>query len=222
MSAVTCFRLFFRILLELFSKPMEEREAFLPKGKNIEVRHGSNVVYAIGEGGALFDHFELMLPRGTTVSRIDPRSIQLKTNRFSMRVVVGFEGFNSVLPRKFEDLYLGRGIKNVTGYQVDLDITVHFNPWSLLSATGWEYYRWLDSFLDRIDTEFSFTRFLEDIGWETALSTAIIAKHMATTSQTGSRTTPGDEQPKLEAPQAKIGSGESPAGLTKQVEPSEL
>jgi hypothetical protein len=107
--------------LELFSKPMEEREAFLlsSRGKRIEVHDGHNVVLATGKGGALFDHFELILPRGTTVSRMDPRSIQLKTDRFSMRIVVGFEGFSSVLPRNFERLYLGYDFRDIHAYQVD-------------------------------------------------------------------------------------------------------
>lgn len=75
--------------LELFSKPMEEREAFLPSGKGMSVRQNHKVVFASGKGGAIFDHFELNLPHGTTVSRIDPRSIQLKTDRFSMSALKG-------------------------------------------------------------------------------------------------------------------------------------
>ncbi len=67
--------------LELFSKPMEEREAFLAEDKD-GVTYGDEVVFATGKGGAVFDLVELILPSGTVVSRIDSRTIQLKTDRF--------------------------------------------------------------------------------------------------------------------------------------------
>jgi hypothetical protein len=99
---------------------------------------------------------------------------------------------------------------------VHLDITVHFSPWSLLSARGWEYYRWLDSFLDRMEAEFSFDRFVEYIGRETALSTVIVRKHMDAASQTGSTETSGEEQLKPMAVHGEHGSGEPPTGLASQ------
>lgn len=161
--------------LELFSRPMAEREAFQPSG-NSEVEH--EVVWQSGKGGAIFEHFELILPRGTEVSRVDAETVLVRTKRFSMQMEVVFGGFGAVFPPKFEELYLGRGFHDVGAYAISLEIHVKFRWWSLLTATGWEYYRWLDSFLDRIAQEFSFERFLKEIGWNTALSAAILAERL--------------------------------------------
>jgi hypothetical protein len=165
--------------LELFSRPMAEREAFLPSVGS-ETEHG--VSYASGKGGAIFDQFELILPRGTQVSRVDADTVLVRTRRFSMRIEAAFQGFGANLPCRFAELYLGRGFHEVDTYQIDLDIHVKFRWWSLLTAVGWEYYRWVDLFLDRIAQGFSFERFLQDIGWNTALSAAIVAKRLGEAS----------------------------------------
>ena len=161
--------------LELFSRPMAEREAFLPADEPETER---KVVFSYGKDGAIFDHFELILPRGAQVSRIDANRILVRTKRFLMQVEVVFVGFAANLPSRFEELYLEHDFGEVSPYQINLEIDVKFKWWSLLTAAGWEYYRWLDSFLDRIAEGFSFERFLQDIGWNTALSAAMLTRRM--------------------------------------------
>jgi hypothetical protein len=179
--------------LELFSKPMDEREAFVePPGRLSEFH---KVVSATGKGGAIFEHFELILPQGAQVLRVDPASIRVQTKRFSMQIVVSFDGFGAVFPRSFETLYLGTKLEDVHAYKVDLDIDIHFSPWSLFTARGWEYYKWLDSFLDRVEETFSSDRFFQDIGWETALSAAIIQRHMGRVSQLDVSDSPQQTRP---------------------------
>jgi hypothetical protein len=162
--------------LENFSKPMEEREAFLATGKpNV----GHKVVYATGKDGAIFDHFELILPTGARVSRVAPHSVRVQTKRFSMEVAVRFEGFSAARPHRFADLYMEGEGRKLRWYEVHASITIRFKLLSLFTARGWQYYRWLDSFVDEIDSAFSFSRFLEHIGWETALSAAVIGTRLA-------------------------------------------
>jgi len=160
--------------LELFSKPMEEREAFSPSDKGPPPHR---VVSATGKRGEIFDQFELILPRGAQVSRTDAQSIRFETKRLSMDIEVEFDGFSANLPHRFEELYLGRKCGDVHSYQINLVISVQFKLKSLLSATGWEYYHWLDSFLDEIDRAFSFSRFLQHIGWNKAVSVATVTRH---------------------------------------------
>jgi hypothetical protein len=148
--------------LDLFSRPMEEREQFLDHGK--PPTHGK-VVYAFGKDGAIFDHFEMVLPKGSSVVREKDSSISIKTNRFILNVRPVFGGWNSNLPRHFEDLYLGRNFNSVSTFEVGLFLTVEFSPKSLLTAKGWEYYWWIDSFLDRLERSFSKAHFLEKISW---------------------------------------------------------
>ncbi len=133
-----------------------------------------------------------------------------------MRIAVGFEGFSALFPRGFEKFYLGGGSIDVAPYQVDLDITVHFSPWALLSARGWVNYRWLDSFLDRMDAEFSFERFLAKVGWETALSTAIIRNNMAAASQPESAEAAGEARATPMAAREEGDGPKSPAGPVGQ------
>ena len=83
--------------LELFSKPMDEREAFTARGNRVDSPPQGQVVYAMGEGGAIFDHFELILPAGAVVSRMSPVSVRVRTRRLSMQINVAFEGFSTVL-----------------------------------------------------------------------------------------------------------------------------
>jgi len=181
--------------LELFSKPMEEREVFSPLPK-IRVTHGSKVVFAMGKGGAIYDEFELILPRAAKISRLDPSTILIRTKRFGMQIGVGFDGFGANLPSGFAKLYTGHKHSDIEVFKIDLNIKIWFNWWSLLTNSGWEYYRWLDSFLDRMAQGFSFERFLLDIGWETALSAGIVVQRLGESrAKTAEVTTEKDRQP---------------------------
>ena len=119
----------------------------------------------MGEDGAIFDRFELILPTGAVVSRVDPASVRVRTRRLSMQIGVGFEGFSAVLPRRFDKFYLGVRFDDIDSYMVNLRIDVRFAWWALFTPAGWEYYRWLDSFVEKISKAFSFERFIADVGW---------------------------------------------------------
>ena len=161
--------------LELFSRPMEEREAFTPEEERSRANRrqpAGRVVHAAGRGGAIYDEFELILPAKASVTLGQEASLQVHTRRVQIDVTVRFDGANANLPRDFERLYLGRKLLDLTVYGVSVAINVKFACWALLTAAGWEYYRWLDSFIDRIGAGFSFERFLEDVGWSTARTIA--------------------------------------------------
>lgn len=148
--------------LDLFSKPMEEREAFIKHGNGPV--HGK-VVYALGKGGVIFDHFDLMLPKGSSVTREKNSSISIKTDRFTLNIHPHFDGMGSNFPQKFKPLYLGKDFSSVSTFGVKLIITVEFSVRTLLTTKGWNYYWWLDSFLERVDESFSKKSFLEKISW---------------------------------------------------------
>ena len=162
--------------LELFSRPMVEREAFskdqAPGVAKIYAFGAQyirkNVVFQINEKGERFEHFELILPKKSTVTRLDECTICIDTKRFTIKVSTGFEGFGYNLPTWFEPMYLGTKAFANRAYEVKLSISVNYKLSAFLSFKGWNYYRWIDSFLDRLDASFSFNRFIDDIGWETA------------------------------------------------------
>ncbi len=148
--------------LDLFSRPMDEREQFLDHGA--KPTHGK-VVYAFGKDGAIFDHFEMVLPKGSSIVRENNSSISIITNRFKINFRSVFGGWNSNLPRHFESLYLGKESRSVSTFEAGLTVSIDFYTRSLLTAKGWEYYWWLDSFLVKLEQSFSKDYFLSKISW---------------------------------------------------------
>lgn len=160
--------------LEIFSKPMEMREAFMDHFTD----HGpGKIVYAMGKDGALFEHFELVLPSKSQVTRLPGSGLSIQTSRFHLTVKPEFIGTAAVLPNQFEELYLGLSYDDLAVYGVSLRVKVEFKWWSLLTGRGWDYYEWLDSFLDELAATFDFDNFLSKIHWEAAASVAIVLQH---------------------------------------------
>lgn len=156
--------------LELFSKPMNEREAFMDHDDD---EHGGRIVWATGEDGQLFDLFELILPKGSKLSRMEKNGLRIDTSRFGLLLQAEFDRSSTNFPSKFEELYLGKKFTDVHPFLVRLKIQVDFKWWSIGTRTGWDYYEWLDSFLEKLESHFSFDHFIDSSGWHTAHTTAI-------------------------------------------------
>lgn len=166
--------LFKNKIFELFTKPMNERAPFMGHGGGDESL--GKVVWASGEGGAIFNHFELTLPKDSSLERTANGAIKISTKVFELNINPRFEGFGSVWPRKFEQLYLGldRFDEDHT-YQFNLDIEIKFNQLSLLMGNGWEYYGWIDSLLDKLEEYNDDEKFIENIGWKTVYTSHLIS-----------------------------------------------
>jgi len=156
--------------LELFSKPMNEREAFMDHDDD---EHGGRIVWARGENGQLFDLFELILPKGSKVSRMSKNALRIDTSRFGLLLQAEFDRSSSNFPSEFEELYLGKKFMEVHPFLLRLRVQIDFKWWSIVTRTGWDYYEWLDSFLEKLESHFSFDHFIESSGWPTAHTTAI-------------------------------------------------
>lgn len=157
------------VFLELFSKPMELRPLFAGK----EFYKKENVVASTGNKGAIFDRFELRLPRGVEVIK-DNGNIVIKSNNFSITFRIDFWGFGAVLPLYFEKYYMNLNLKNhwdMHTYSVNTHVKIHFGFGMLLSKTGVQYFQWIDGFLNKLIEEFSIESFLNRIGWEHSLTT---------------------------------------------------
>jgi hypothetical protein len=168
--------------LDLLSRPMDEREAFASV-KTEPVHHAAiseglekRLIFAITKEGEIYDHLELVLPRGTIIGRPNDRSFSIDTRRFSLRFEVTFDGFSANLPADFEELYLGTKFDSVRSYVARIDIEVRFKLRSVFSRKGWQYYKWIDRFLANLESDFSFDLFLKQISWDAAYSVATIAK----------------------------------------------
>lgn len=166
--------------LELFSKPMDQRDSFLGQtmSPGDSLPPTETVVYAHSPTGAIFSHFELVLPRKSRIIRVDRRTIEITTQMFQMRIAVAFPGFSEVLPEKFESLYMRRDRDRIEVFEVSINISVKFQLRAFFSSSGWKFHRWVDSFIDTLDQEASIERFLEKIGWQQALTAAMATEAM--------------------------------------------
>ncbi|MBC8273543.1 MAG: hypothetical protein H8E40_01025 [Chloroflexi bacterium] len=154
--------------LELFSRPMEDREAFVDRALTQERYREARDVH--GPGGAIYHRFDLTLPKGSAVRRPEGR-VEIETKKFKISLAVHFEAYQDILPTGFEQFYLGIDDSSDTiDYKAYIDITVGMRFWTLLTASGWEYYRWIDTFLDQMDTDVSMDTYFEAIDWESTFT----------------------------------------------------
>jgi hypothetical protein len=77
-----------------------------------------------------------------------------------------------LVPNEFYQFITGldKKPKDITEFEVQVRIDVTFKPGSFLSPKGWEYYYWIDSFLDEFEKNFSIDAFFDSIGWNESLT----------------------------------------------------
>lgn len=162
--------------LDTFSRPMNERSAFVDNTLGKNSKHGT-VVAAFGKGGVRYSKFDLVLPSGAKVFRSDKHSISIDAPKFLLTMRVNFGGYGTNLPRGFSELYIGNlSFPDVSTYKIGITTTVQFKPFALLSRAGWEYHQWLDSFLEKLERDFSKRAFLDHIQWNTAITAARVVE----------------------------------------------
>jgi hypothetical protein len=154
--------------LNLFSKPMEERvAAFEDRYVSKSTKGGSS------ESGAEFSHFHLILPTKAKVSRIDEKTCEITTQKFTLRIAILYLGDDELLPADFEKYYLRlqeyyqrSNPSMVKEKAIEIEVKVFFKNSIFFSRTGLQYYEWLDSYLDKLEEEFSSSYFFKKIGWD--------------------------------------------------------
>jgi hypothetical protein len=175
--------------LELFSREMEERPAFIEENKNkIESLPGKGklfymmgneaavyegrMFYAPGKEGTFYKRFELVLPENSRLSRSGDGEIEINTKRFRILITVDFLRMGTHVPSEFYQFILGldKKLKDVTEFQVKVRMDVTFKPRAFLSSKGLEYYYWIDSFLDKFEMNFSKDAFFDSVGWNESLT----------------------------------------------------
>ena len=155
--------------LNLFSKPMGERAAAAFEDRYISksTQGGS------GESNTDFRHFHLILPTKAKVSRTGENTCEITTEKFTLRVSILYLGADEVLPADFEKYYLRlqeywqrSNPSMVKEKAIEIEVKVFFKNSIFFSTTGIQYYEWLDSYLDKLEEEFSRPYFFKKIGWD--------------------------------------------------------
>jgi small GTP-binding protein len=157
-------------ILELFSKPMEERPMFSEHLTHENPLEEVTIKY-YGKNGANYERFDLVLPVNSKVKRINSDQIEIKTNRFKMNIMVDMSGANTLIAEDFEKYYLSiDDFLKVGIYEIHAIVKIKFNLLSIFSIQGWEYYQWIDSFLKRLNECISKDEFIEHINWDSILT----------------------------------------------------
>lgn len=152
--------------LDLFSKPMEQREFFVEDYLNDEDDFSSTVL-AQGRNGVLYKKFDLVLPKNTRIQRLGHHKIRLESDQMTMTFKIIFQGCGTVLPSDFEKYYLGLNFEpaKFKEYELSLKIDIKFKIQSLFSYNGWNYHKWLDQYLKTLNRNNSMKHFFKSINW---------------------------------------------------------
>ncbi len=151
--------------LKTISKPMERRWTFMGHKDN-------DSICASYDDGAMYRKFDLLMPAGTSITRTAEDKLTLETQKFTITFAVRFDAVLSPLPPGFISYYLGINQPNldVGEYMFEVEVEVRLKFGMLLSGVQRQYYDWIDSFLERLDSEISRDRFFKSIGWDSALT----------------------------------------------------
>ncbi|MBD7966646.1 hypothetical protein [Paenibacillus gallinarum] len=170
-------------IMELFTTPIENRESFVNNEYNkknyidiIKVSDDGSkeLVRRTLPSGEQFVKFDLILPVKSSIQAIDSNTIMIKTAKLSMVIKVKFSGMNTYIPPLFVSQYLKQKSNDVKAYQVDVNINVKINYKGFFSLKGWEYFEWVDSFLDYIEEKMSRKTFFESIDWSSLQAQIIV------------------------------------------------
>lgn len=156
--------------LDLFSRPREERPLFAKHSR--KHRDKTKTCFEFGPKGAVYNNFDLILPKGSNIKRLKPNELEIDTNRLKLLVDICFGGFSTNLPNEKEFLNEYVGVRNLHKkrqdlhvYSIDINIKVTIKYIAFLTPLGWEYYNWVDSFLDSINDHISKNEYFNRIQW---------------------------------------------------------
>ncbi|MDR6461608.1 hypothetical protein [Chryseobacterium sediminis] len=158
--------------LELFSKPMQERSLFNGNQENnpvmtftrdsIEGRIVSNY-----KNGAMFQYFDLKLPTESKINRKGNSKILISNSRFDIVITTTVSGVNTYISSEYRKLYLGFEKLDDPTFITNYKIEINFKRFSFLKSSSWEYYEWLDSFLEEFEKKVSEKFYFEyKIEWD--------------------------------------------------------
>lgn len=131
-------------VIDLITKDMKERSAFT---RDSDLPSEGIVVYAPGEGGAVFQRLDLELPPESRIYRNSDGFLVISNPLFDLTLKPEFEGFATTLPSMFMPSVSG----HFTPHLVTVKIETKIKKSALFSGESMEIYEWLDSFLARME-----------------------------------------------------------------------
>ena len=140
-----------------------------------------NIISSSGNGGALYQQFDLVLPKNCIITKPNENEVLIETDKLRLNIRVNFKGYNTHIPWDFSTAYLNLDkddqFVDLSNYQISITIKVDMKLKSLFSKSGLEYYEWVDSFLEDLDKYLSQKTFFEKINWNSVQATMICIKN---------------------------------------------
>jgi hypothetical protein len=165
-------------VLNLLSTPIEQREIFLKAFPDSAKRPDGEIYSVYGSDGSVFSRFDLVLPRGSSVRASADGGITVETRRLSFSMKATYTGSAAVVGRPFIEEYAKLSYDDVATQEMSICLKGKIKTFSLLTNAGWRYYRWLDSFRQRLKTTCDFDTFQTAIGWRLVETVLYTFRHL--------------------------------------------
>lgn len=173
-------------VLDLISKDMGDRAAFSVTSKESTEPKGE-VVMSWSSKGALYNKFELTLPKGSKIYREENSSLTIKNPSLKLNFKIVSEGFSAYVDGDFEKYYMGLNKKddflNTNQFQVEIETEISIRPTLMLFSKRIKYQLWAESFINDLNKRFDFKTFLINIQWPTVKTLLYSTKLKATTQK---------------------------------------
>lgn len=152
-------------VLNLLTTPIEQRDVFIEAFPDPDKRPAGEIHSLWSSDGAIYNRFDLVLPKDSKVTIPEPKTVRLETRRLVVEIRVRYDGMSANTPLLFEGEYLKIPSDEVDTRYLTVELVGHIKPMALLSSRGWSDYQWIDSFRELIRAEWDFEEFLRRIGW---------------------------------------------------------
>ena len=180
-------------VLEMISKPYDQRDKFT---SGQDDRQGPGKVVAIYSDGAVYSLFDLKMPKKTSMSKKGKKLI-IKNRNYTLKFTHNYQGFSGNTATKFSQLYLGKDFDDIRTFIFKPRLEIKLNPFFFLFWKDWKYMKWIDTICEEFYNYFSFEEFLNDIGYETALTIVLTGKNL-TKKASGVKEKPDEKKGKIE------------------------
>lgn len=165
-------------IIEVLSRPIEQREKFIDHLD--DVTRLEDVHFLRGDDDAVYEIFELKLPKHSTLTKKDGW-LHIKNRHYKLSFKGEFKGYNYQLPSGFKELYIGE--KDIIVYDTILEFNIELNPWFFIMFNDWKYLNWIDIAYSKFLSHFSFGQFVKDIGYKEVATLFVINSKIAKRQQ---------------------------------------
>ncbi|SED76006.1 hypothetical protein SAMN04489727_9263 [Amycolatopsis tolypomycina] len=156
----------------LFTGDVRDRVGFDPLD-GVDGDEDEAEVFMIQSGSYYYSRFELTLPKGSKVERIDTGHVRIFNKSMSLELEVDFHATNASLPLNFSAGYLGslQDDGKITAWRVSVHIRASVRSRIIAYGKKHAYHAWLDSIIESFRRDLDFDAFKEEISWMNANAT---------------------------------------------------